>query len=243
MSLWGIKMQNNLFLSQIKNSSYLKRILDGKDVVLLYIAGSRLIDIIDERSDYDLVCLTNGGERIEHDEQYLTYDETKVHWSYVPITKLIGNENGSLMSCFGEVLFSKISDEAIIYQNEKYHNLIEYLKLYKTYVGHVGSYGLEMLHRELIERILQNNELTENNYCKFVYHICYASYYLNNEEPDKDFLIKIKRIRWQPVADKYKQKAVERIRYFKHYIDTHPIDLQNIIKAFNNDIARLLSSN
>ena len=61
---------------------------------------------------------------------------------------------------------------------------------------------------------------------KYLYHLCTSSYYLLEEEINKDFLRELKRIREQPVTEEYKQLAIKRLKLYKDYIEAHPIDFE-----------------
>ncbi len=228
------------FINDLMASPYYERILNGHDVVMIFLTGSRLIDITDGRSDFDLMVLTNDNEREEYVSEFLTYYTKKVHWHYVPVTKLIANEDGNLLTCNGEVEFSGLSDQKIIYANPQYAGLISFLKEKKDLVAFVGAYGLVRFHDKLISRILSANEIKTEDHCKFIYHLCYASYFLLSETPDKSFLKEIKRIRWRTVSDEYKNLAVERIRLLHDFVVEHPIDINSIIYSFNESVRAML---
>lgn len=232
---------NKTFMRDLKASPYYERIFRGRDVIMLHISGSRLIGVTDERSDYDLVALTNGGERINHANEFLTYKGIKVHWSYVPAAEFASNAEGTLMSCFGEVQFSQLNEDAILYENPKYWRALCYLKDNKNAVSLFGIYGLAKFHKKLINSVLEAGEITEKHYCKFLYHLCYASYLALNEEPDKTLLAKIKRIRWQFAEDRYKAAAVERIRLLRDFVASHPVNVGEKAEAFDREIARLIA--
>ncbi len=229
------------FIKDLQRSSYFQRIFKDHDVIMVAFTGSRAIDITDERSDFDLIVLTNDTYREDCPSEFLTYNGKKVHWHYVPVMKLIANEEGNLLSCVGEVEFAGLDDEKILYANPRYDNVIEFLKVNKQIVALVGSYGLVRFHSAFITKILNANEIKPEDYCKFIYHLCYTSYFLLLEDPDKEFLNEIKRIRWKPVSDEYKHLAVERLRLLKKYVDENPIDLRNIISTFNGSLINMLN--
>lgn len=228
------------FIQDLRKSPYFERILNGHDIVMIILTGSRLIDITDDRSDFDLLVITNDKERDEHVSEFLTYCAKKAHWYYVPATKLIDNEGGTLLSCNGEVEFVGLSNEKIIYANPKYSGLINFLKKEKDLIALVGAYELVRFHDNLISRILSANEIKKEDYCKYIYQLCYASYVLLSEAPDKSFLTEIKRIRWKAVSDEHKRLAVERIRLLFNYVAEHPIDISNVISSFNENVRTLL---
>lgn len=232
---------NGKFINDLRSCPYYERIFKGHNVIMLYLSGSRLIDVTDERSDYDLVALTSDGERIEHPNEFLTYKGVKVHCSYIPITKFVSNADGSLMSCFGLTLFSNLQNDMILYENPSYQSVINYLKNNKNAVSLVGMYGLAKFHRKLINDVVSAGEIEEKHRCKFLYHLCYASYLLLCETVNKTLLSKIKRIRWQEVEEEYKAAAVERIRLFSEFVAARPVDVGGIVESFDRDITQLLA--
>ena len=228
------------FINELKASPYYQRIFGDREVVMISFTGSRLIDITDDRSDGDLMVLTNDQKREEHVAEFLTYGSKKVHWHYVPITKLISNEGGTLLSCVGEVQFIGLSDNKIIYANPKYATTINFLKKHKKSVALVGSYGLVRFKNDLISGILNADEIKPENYTKFIYHLCFASYVLLQEMPNKNFLSSIKRIRWSPVSEEYRQLAIKRLRILQDFVTNNPVNLSEIIRSFNKGIMMTL---
>lgn len=229
------------FINDLKASPYYKRIFNGHDVIMVSLTGSRLIDITDERSDFDLIVITNDKEREEYVDEFLTYYSKKVHWHYVPVQKLISNEDGNLLTCNGEVEFVGLCEQKIIYADTKYYGIIKYLIENKNTVALVGAYGLVRFHSDLIYRILSANQIKQQDYCKYIYHLCFASYVVLEEKPDKSFLANIKRIRWRNIPDEYKNLAVERIRLLSNYAAENPLNLRDIICTFNENIKMLLN--
>ena len=49
----------NTLMNEFKESEYYQRIFKNHKIVLLYISGSRLYGITDERSDYDLIAIVD----------------------------------------------------------------------------------------------------------------------------------------------------------------------------------------
>lgn len=229
------------FINDLKLSPYYERLFNGHEVVMIFLTGSRLIDMSDGRSDFDLMVLTNDEKREEYVSEFLTYYSKKVHWHYVPITKLIANEDGNLLTCNGEVEFVGLNDQKIVYANPKYAKVISFLQDNKETVALVGAYGLVHFHDNLISRILSANEIKTEDHCKYIYHLCFASYVLLAEIPNRDFLKEIKRIRWRTISDEYKNLAIERIRLLYNYVTNHPVDLTNIIRTFNESVEMLLN--
>ena len=49
----------SILMNEFKESEYYKRIFKNHKVVILYVSGSRLYGITDERSDYDLIAIVD----------------------------------------------------------------------------------------------------------------------------------------------------------------------------------------
>lgn len=141
------------FMNDIKASPYFERIVGGHDVIMVSLTGSHLIDITDERSDFDLIVVTNDNEREEYVSEYLKYYSKKVHWHYVLVTKIIANEDGNLLTCNGEVEFIGLETSKILYVNPKYLKVVSFLLESKATIATVGAYGLVRFHNELIDRM------------------------------------------------------------------------------------------
>jgi hypothetical protein len=184
--------------------------------------------IVDKNSDYDIVILTLDSEYIDSSKyEYLKYKNRKVHWYYKSIKDLfdIGHNYG--MRYIGMMQIRNICKDLIIYENPKYINILHRLYDLKDIVGIAGMYGLFNAKRCLVDDILTKGKILEIHYTKFLYHLCLVSYYLMEEEPNKDFLRELKSIKLKPVSDEYKQLAVERLKLCKTYIETHD-DISNI---------------
>ena len=62
---------NDEFIADLTNSKFYRMLFDGKDVVMIYIAGSRIYNVLDDRSDYDIVVITNKDDQ-DYPNEYLT---------------------------------------------------------------------------------------------------------------------------------------------------------------------------
>ena len=219
------------FIKSFKNTSYYQNLLNSAKIVCIYMGGSICSDITDERSDYDIVVLTLDDEYIDASKyEHLEYRDKKVHWYYRPIKHLFATNHNDIKAYGGTMVMKNLRDDIIVYENPQYQNIVDYLYDIKDKLSDLGMYRLFELKKTYINEVINEGKVLEKHYTKYLYHLCLASYYLLKEEPNKDFLRILKRIRWQPVSDKYKQLAIERLKIFKNYIEAHPIDLD---RAFN----------
>lgn len=209
----------NDFIKDFKTSRFYDLLFGGYDVAMIYVAGSQLYGARDDRSDYDLIVLVNGDCRYEPNE-YLTYNGKKVHWYWLNIDTFIETGNSYPMQYYGNLLFGYVSDDYIIYKNEKYTDKINYLLEHKHEIALKGAEEFYKTQERLVEEICRKSRIDENNYTKLLGHLCVTSYYVLNEPIDFDVVLPAKRIRWQPVDEDTKRKIIERLRLLKDFMET-----------------------
>lgn len=210
---------NDEFIADLTNSKFYRMLFDGKDVVMIYIAGSRIYNVLDDRSDYDIVVITNKDDQ-DYPNEYLTYKGKKVHWYWRNIDNFIETGKTYTMRYYGNVLFGYICEDCIIYKNEKYADKINDLLNNKRDIAINGAKLFYNAMKPLVERICEKSRIDEFDYTKYLGHLCVTSYYVLNEPIDKELVLKAKRIRWQPVDEDTKGKIIERLRLLKDFMET-----------------------
>lgn len=215
------------FIEAFRQTSYYHTIIQKENVVAVYIAGSRAFDIVDERSDYDLQVITMDGEYEDVSKKYyLTWRGVKVHWYTVPIPELTKYGHYDSMRYVGINALRHYRPELVIYENPKYADILQAIYDHRDEISNIGIYYFYYYAKSYIDRILDAGEILECHHSKRIYHLCIASYLITGDEMDKDFLLSIKRIRWQPVPEEYKRLAVERLRKLKECIESPDILLR-----------------
>lgn len=221
---------NNAFIEDFKKTSYYKELFESSEVLAIYILGSTCVGITDQNSDYDITILTLDGEYIDASKyKYLMYNGKKVHWYYFPIRSLFDLNNGNL-KILCPLQLRNVCKDVIIYENPKYIDKLHTLYAMKDAVSTMAAYLLFKEREAYINEVLSEGHILEKHYTKYLYHLCLASYYLTGEEVNKDFLRVLKRIRWQPVPDEYKNLAVERLKIYKTYIENNPVDIDDALE-------------
>ena len=207
----------SILMNEFKESEYYQRIFKNHKVVILYVSGSRLCGITDERSDYDLIAIVDEDITETYPNEFIMYEDSiKIHWYYRSLKTFKDlSVNGTNLNIVGGIQFRNLNSDTILYQNKEYESKINELLSEKNVISNNSWKALYNRLKELVDSIISDNAISEKNYTKMIYHLCLASYYLNGDEPDISFLKKIKRIRWQPVSDEYKILAVERIKILK----------------------------
>lgn len=208
---------NKDFINSFKSSSAYNLITQNNDVVMMFIAGSRIVGATDERSDYDVVVIVkNEAYSIPQyiKDQVWSYNGKYVHFYFWKLSRFraVWLSPYDWLMYFSNISFSLLNDDFVIYENEKHRKAIDELKANKRELGLNGVALLYRATKDLINAILQDNCINEQNYTKLISHICVASYVLRDEPIDTDLIREIKRIRWKPVSDECKSKAVERMR-------------------------------
>lgn len=231
----------NEFINDLKSSPYYNRLFAGHDVILISMYGSRPLDIVDSKSDYDLVVITSDFEEPVSPEEFLTYSGIKVHWYYKPLSSIIDARRKTL-SYFGAMQLAFMTDDIILYENPAYARVIRFLKNRKDIIGRINAYNLINAKQGLIDSVLAEGTITEHNYTKFLYHLCYTSYYLYGEVPNKDFLIEIKRIGELPVRDEYKNLAVTRLTMLQNYKALNPFDIDSAVAMLDGEAQSLIQN-
>ena len=224
----------NEFINELKVSPFLSRILSGHNVITVCMYGSRLLNLTDNVSDYDLLAITDDSEEPSYPQEYLTYAGAKVHWYYKPLASII-DARRKTHSYFGTMQLAFLTDDEIIYENPTFANVIRFLKDRKELIGKINAFNLVNAKRELIDSVLAEGTIAEHNYTKFLYHLCYTSYYLYGEVPDREFLIEIKRIGDLPVREEYVALAVARLTMLRNYTASNPFDVDGAVALLDNE--------
>lgn len=210
---------NSDFATEFQNSAFYHKLFDDQDVVMIYIAGSRICNVVDKRSDYDLIVLTNNEDQ-DNPSEFLMYKDKKVHWYWRNVDTFIETGGTYPMRYYGNLLFGYICDDCIIYKNEKYTDKINQLLEHKHEIGLNGAKLFYESQKQLVESICEKSRIDESDYTKFLGHLCVTSYYVLNEPIDASVVLPAKRIRWQPVSDEIKAKIIERLRLLKNFIES-----------------------
>ena len=120
----------------------------------------------------------------------------------------------------GQIVYNETDDSYFIYKNEKYADQINFLLSHKHEIALKGAEEFYKTQERLVEEICRKSRIDENNYTKFLGHLCVTSYYVLNEPIDASVVLPAKRIRWQPVDEDTKGKIIERLRLLKDFMET-----------------------
>ena len=211
------------FVRDFISSKYYQKLFDFDDVIMIYICGSRTLGCVDDRSDYDIMVVTEHKSSYFQTE-FLLYKGIKVHWYFQCINAFFGNQNLTMANCIGLTGINYLNDNLVIYKNSKYENIIEDLLSKKESVSYLGDILGYQHRKELIDSIVSDGFISDRNKTKHLYMLCAMYYDITKQNLDIEFLTKIKRIRWQEIDEKYLQQCVDILGKFKDYMQNIDID-------------------
>ena len=215
----------NKMIEELQKTSFYNELLFKEDTKIACLCGSNLIGFKDERSDFDILCICENSIKHREYNEYLMWNNTKVHFIYNDFNNLFNPNTSSLdIMSLTQLPNLKTNNTVFYNSNDKMLNFIidnanEILKI-----------GLYILYNYCNHLILEvcNNGITERTRTKYLYHIVYAKRKYLNENIDNDYLTKLKRIRWQEIDKSYIEQCVADLKELKDYITSNPYD---IVKA------------
>lgn len=209
----------NEFITEFNNSKFLNFILEESPytVKFIYITGSRLVGIIDDRSDYDIICVTEGENVRKESEYFIKYEDKMVHWIYISHDRFFQEET-HYWEYIGQNILKNLTEEHLLYVNDRFKEDVDKFIENKELLSFNGRRKLIKHFKNYIENIIEDGYIKEERYSKMLYHLCLTYYYENNIELEIEFLKELKRIRWQPVQEQYKIQCFEIIKWLKENI-------------------------
>jgi predicted nucleotidyltransferase len=189
-----------------------------------FLEGSRIFGAQDERSDYDIVIVTDPKFPIIDKGLYLTYCGVKVHFYYRTIDKLIGNYYTNFSGLITLVQLRDVARDELIYENENYKDLIERLFERKSALSKLAMLKYAKSYDRILEAAKSQKVIDSKDYSKDLYHLCYISYRLSYEAIDIDLLKSIKRCKTEGISEDLMATVVDRLIRLKRMSDFYTID-------------------
>lgn len=216
-------IQSSELIEELRVSPFYDELFHSeRPVIMIYVSGSRILGtegVLDERSDFDLVVVTDGQLQ-EEQAEYLLYKKTKVHWYFRSVEDIKGpGDPRCTLGDYGNVLFGYLTESVIIYENPQYAAMIAELKDQRREIALRGARVLYERFRGFVDGIVSAGQIEKRHYSKFIAHLCVTSFFVRGEPIDEELIRVVKRIRWQPVSDEIKARAVERLRLLKEYFE------------------------
>ena len=212
------------FIKDLTSSKFYHKLFETDEVLMIWVGGSRIFKCVDDYSDYDIVVLTRDTCD-HHAKEYLRYHgENKVHWYFNCIDTYFNPIGIVLSDYIALTQLNYIYDDAIIYKNSEYINLIDDFLSKQKLVARLGDILGYQYRKELIESVVSDGFISDRNKTKHLYMLCAMYYDITKQNLDIEFLTKIKRIRWQEIDEKYLKQCVDILGKFKDYMQNIDID-------------------
>ena len=224
-------------LKQFKNAfmreNLLKYIQKDFELIMVWLAGSTLTGLADDKSDYDLGILiadTPANTRNDRNEDYLIYKPTgkRVQWIYDQVSDITTAQYSANQRNIGWAQFgclTDINDEHILYINPKYHKFIEHLFQQKTEIAKYSIWLYLQTKDRYVNELLTRVEIPKELQLKSLYHFCWAASILSKQELNAETVEFIKRVKRSDECTLSKEdcyEALKRLHVVVDYYKTNP---------------------
>lgn len=212
-------MTNDSILLRVKQSEFFDRIVTPQTICVL-VGGSRINGLVDERSDYDLTVISTETSDDGVIKEYLMCEGKKIHWYNWRIYDLLNLENIKFpLFWVGLSKLYWLSEKDLVYVNPTYKEQFDSIFAEKEVIAKKAANLLCNHYQSLVCTIANDVTVQEDNYTKFLYQLCIASYVICEQtlitDEEKELLKQLKRIRWKPVSYKVKEYCVDRFKIIK----------------------------
>ena len=196
-------------INELKETSYWD-LLFRENTIIAYFGGSELIGFKDERSDFDVMCITSNKPRSNEYDEFLMWNDKKVHFIYHSIDEIkTFNLRGLGLTTLTQM--QALKHNYSVFLNNCPEALDELLANSDEYLR-IGLMKMSQELSNLIEKIVTQNAINDEDKTKYLYHLVYAKRKYFKEPIEEEYLRQLKRIRWQPVEDKYIQMCIEDLK-------------------------------
>ena len=193
-------------INELKETSYWD-LLFRENTIIAYFGGSELIGFKDERSDFDIMCITSNKPRSNEYDEFLIWNDKKVHFIYHSIDEIETRNLKRLgLTTLTQMQALKENNTVFLNKNDKLLNML------LTKCDEYLEEGLVEMSRELsnlIEKIVTQNAINDEDKTKYLYHLVYAKRKYFKEPIEEEYLRQLKRIRWKPIEVKYISECIK----------------------------------
>lgn len=224
-------MRNQL-IKELKETSYWN-LINKESTEIAYFGGSELIGFKDERSDFDIICITKSEPKKTEYDEFLVWNGRKVHFVYFDFNRFF-DENTKGMGLLTLTQLQALKDNNTVFLN----NNPTKLKFLLDNADNFLKIGYERLANNLsvlINKVVENNCIKKINKTKYLYHLVYAKRKFNNEPIEEEYLKQLKRIRWQPIEDKYTKECIKDLREIKAYVELNSHNYEAFLKQLKQN--------
>lgn len=191
----GILVNKDLLKTELFKSPFLelinKELVDGDEIIIILLAGSRASGLSTPNSDIDLAVRTIKSWNLRSTIKG-EFQGNHLHWWISPI--IAGEIAWTDPNYLGLILtghyFMNYSSENIIYINPKYESLIQYLREHQNIIKITALYHLVLYLNNEIQLWTKENTF---KYSKLMLPLADFYYEKNQLTKNTDLLIKLKK--------------------------------------------------
>lgn len=227
------------FIDEFKTTNFFKELCNKDNIIFIYIGGSRMWNIDDDISDFD-ICVFNS-EKYDNPDNYILndmkYKDVHGHFYWDNIYNSLLGPIGGLKwyKCYRGITLGNIKKDHILYLNPEYKKLMEYILNNQDNIFKISLYYSYKLQEECIS---SKCDLTtfDNINCrpKYLAHFLLYSYRLTGEKIEYDFVKKIKRLDEKDLTEGDKKYVSERLKIIKEFADSYIPNYDKYQKEIND---------
>ena len=232
------------FIKCFRNTNYYNTLIANKSLIMIYVGGSYLWNMTDELSDLDICLVYREFEDYQKELCYtfLEFHGVKGHFYADDLKEPFLNkkEGCKWFNHYRAITLGILKEDNIIYKNNNYSKIIEYIfnnqkRIFKNAVYLSYKEKEDSLLPKLSVSTFNEKELNQ----KFLYHFLMYSYYLTDEMPNKNFVLKVKRNKKNSLSEEDKKLISERLTIIKNFVDSYIPEYETIQSEINAIISEI----
>lgn len=191
------------FVADFKESGLVERICSRYDIIMIWVSGSAATGITDEQSDYDLGVLVADPitfSKSKKDPEHYVYTANGTRVAVQCVYNSLDDVAAELClevlapyRYLGWAQFKYISDDFIIYKNEKYLDIIEELINSKEIIAENAIYSFLEFWQPKMKLVKSDIYIPLIKWGKMLSHICWCAEELEKLPHDTSRILKLKR--------------------------------------------------
>lgn len=200
------------FITDFKNSGLIDLFTSKYDIIMIWLTGSRAIDLAANESDYDVGVLIADHIEAPRDTGRMTIAKYKkdsdrtVHFRVNTVREIFSFSNNDPYGFYdylGWAQFKLLKQEHLIYVNPQYEQLVSELAAKRSKVSHNAALAFLKAFKEPLAAIIANEDISEVN-PKFVAYFMFCLSILTEQSFDRDLLATVKSTPFKELAEEIK---------------------------------------
>ncbi len=223
------------FIQDFKNSELIDLLKEHYKVVMIWLTGSRSINLAVDESDYDVGVLIADHIEAPRDPGRMTIAKYKkdfdrhVHFRVNTVREIFSFSNNDPYGFYdylGWAQFKLFKQEHLIYVDPQYEQLINELVTKKAAIAHNAALAFLKAFKEPLAAIIANEDISEVN-PKFVAYFMFCLGILTEQLFDNELLATVKSTPFNELTEEVKLIVEEAAKNAFEYTELpQPPDLK-----------------